>query len=140
MYRKLATIAFSLLLFGVLAVPKAKADDTVRINTNAPVEVPGRVLPAGHYVFRFVDQSAGNDLIGIYGANGRFYEFAFVIPDYRTHLTGSKVVLEEEPNAPERIEAWFYPGSRQGFELLYPATQPVQLAGMKHPTATHSAS
>lgn len=131
MYRRLAVIAVGLVLAGLLAVPQAKADtdNVVIITTNAPLEIPGRVLPAGTYKLRFMDPAVYNDLVSVTGSDGTFYGYHSVIPDHRTHATdGVGVVVQTQAEAPARLEAWFTPASHEGLEFVYPHSREQQLA------------
>ncbi len=137
MYRKALALVFGAVLFGALAVPAATANsDNIIVTTNQPVEVPGRVLPAGKYEFRPLDSAVDTGFFTVYTRDGKFVGNYPVITDYRNHVSGTKIVLQKEPGSPERIKAWFYPGSRTGYEFLYPATSSMQVARVsnQHPT------
>jgi len=123
---KLYTIALFLLLFWVLSVPRSKADEwskSTRITFSEPVEVPGRVLPAGTYWFTLMDSAADRNVVQIWSAShSQLLTSIIAIPDYRLQPTGKTVVKFEErsANAPEALEAWFYPGDNFGQEFVYP--------------------
>src|SRR5258708_12915790 len=63
MYRKMFSGMICLMLFGgTFFVPKGRADESDRktiVTVNQPIQVPGKVLPAGTYVFKLPDS---NDL------------------------------------------------------------------------------
>jgi len=59
MYRKMFTGMMSLMLLGgTFFVPKVLADasdEKTIVTANEPIQVPGKVLPAGTYVFKLRD-------------------------------------------------------------------------------------
>src|SRR4051812_16459517 len=64
----------ALLVFGTIVavsnvVPPAKADEWNKetvIAFNAPVEVPGKDLPAGTYVFELADSESNRDIVEVF--------------------------------------------------------------------------
>jgi hypothetical protein len=96
-----------------------------------PVEVPGRVLPAGSYVFKLMSSASNRNIVEIFNRNQtRLYATVLAIPDYRMQPTGKPVItLEERPaDSPEAIHAWFYPGSYYGHEFVYSRTPSREMA------------
>src|SRR5712692_10493794 len=59
MYRKMFSGMMCLMLLGgTYFVPKVRADETNKktiVTVNEPIQVPGKVLPAGTYVFKLLD-------------------------------------------------------------------------------------
>ncbi len=91
-----------------------------------PVEIPGRVLPAGSYLFKLMSGATNRNAVEIFSKNQtRSYGTFLTIPDRRMHPTGKPVIRLEERSAdsPEAIHAWFYPGSYYGHEFVYPRVQ-----------------
>jgi hypothetical protein len=136
--KKLATLVFSLALAGVLVAPRAKADEWNKktfVTFNEPVEIPGRVLTPGTYVFKLLDSQADRDIVQIFNKDeSQLYATILAIPDYRLTPTGKTVIKFEErkSDTPEAIRAWFYPGNRYGFEFVYPQARATQLAAAYH--------
>ena len=126
MYRKMFTGTLGLMLFGAtFFVPKVKADESdlkTIMTVNEPVQVPGKVLPAGTYVLKLVDPN-DRTLVEIYNAN-ETHLIAMVrgIPDHRMGFSGKSIFqLEPQPEGrPEALKAWFYPGYDSGVEFVYP--------------------
>ena len=125
MYRKMLTGTICLLLFGAtFFVPKVQADESDKktiMTVNEPIQVPGKVLPAGTYVLRLLD-SNDRTLVGIYNADGRHLITTVLgVPDYRKE-TPDKAVLqvEERSEGQPALTAWFYPGDNFGVEFVYP--------------------
>ena len=121
------TVLVGLCMLGTM-LPQAKADEGNQktiFTFSGPVEIPGKVLPAGTYVFKLVnsDLVADRNIIQVLSKNGnKLYGTFLAITDYRMKPTGKTVVTFDEraPGAPEAIKAWFYPGDTNGHEFVYP--------------------
>src|SRR5260370_8649477 len=72
MYRKMFIAMICLMLLGgTYFVPKVRADESDKktiVTVNEPIQVPGKVLPAGTYVFKLLD-SNDRTLVAIYDAD-----------------------------------------------------------------------
>jgi hypothetical protein len=96
-------------------------DQKTILTFNQPVEIPGKVLPAGTYVFRRVE---GFDLntVQVWNADEtHLYTTTLTISDYRPDPdTGAVVTFEERgAGAPKAVKEWFYPGESNGHEFVY---------------------
>jgi hypothetical protein len=126
MYRKMFTGMIGLMLLGgIFFVPKGRADESDKktiVTVNEPIQVPGKVLPAGTYVLKLLE-SNDRTLVAIYNADEtHLITTVQGIPDSRMQ-TPSKTILqlEERPSGqPEALKAWFYPGDNAGVEFVYP--------------------
>jgi hypothetical protein len=126
MYRKMLTGTICLLLFGAtFFVPKVQADEFDKktiMTVNEPIQVPGKVLPAGTYVFKLLG-SNDRTLVAIYDAD-EMHLITTVqgIPDVRTETPDKAILQLEERSSgqPEALKAWFYPGDNGGVEFVYP--------------------
>jgi hypothetical protein len=134
-------IAVSLLclaLIGVLWAPMARASEwnEKTIETfHEPVEIPGRVLPKGTYVFRLLDSSGDRDIVQIFNAKQtKLYATILAIPDYRLRSSDKPVIRFEErkSTSPEAVKAWFYPGRLFGEEFVYPESRARVIAKRTH--------
>lgn len=135
-------IAKMFLLVGVCMLgamlPQAKADagnQKIIFTFSGPVEVPGKVLDAGTYVFKVMDVVGDRDVVQVSNKRGdKVYGTFLTIPDYslKRHLrpTGKTVITfhERAAGAPEAVKAWFYPGDSYGHEFVYPKAKAVELA------------
>ena len=126
MYRKMFTGMIGLMLLGgTFFVPNGRADETDKktiVTVNEPIQVPGKVLSAGTYVFKLLD-SNDRYLVGIYNADDmHLITTVQGIPGYRTETPDKAILqLEERPSSqPEALKAWFYPGDNTGVEFVYP--------------------
>ena len=128
---KLLWLSASLALMGSMIAP-AVADEwnkETKLEFSAPVEVPGKVLAAGKYVFRLLDSESDRNIVEIYSedANGNQKLVATIpaIPDYRQDTPDKPIVNFEEraSGSPEAIHSWFYPGDNTGWEFVYPKSE-----------------
>lgn len=95
------------------------------------IEVPGKVLPAGTYIFKLMDSNADRHIVQIFNADeSQLLDTTITVPDKRTKVTGKTVVkfAERPSNSPEALKAWFYPGARYGEEFVYPHERAMGLA------------
>jgi len=121
-------------LFSLMLAPPAKADawnHKTKLDFSEPVEVPGKVLPAGHYVFELMDSNSDRHIVQIWNADKTRIEGTFLaIPDKRLRASGKTVIkFSERPaGSPEAIKAWFYPGALIGEEFVYPHDRAAELA------------
>lgn len=132
----LAGLAIASMLFFEVAAHADEADQSTRITFNAPVQIPGQVLPAGTYLLKLVDP---NDLstVRIFNADGtRVYATLQTIPVDRAQATGDTVVtLAEQPDGgPNALLKWFYPGRSTGHEFMYSNHEEQQLAQYRQQT------
>lgn len=118
----------------VAMLPQAKADEwdqRTRFTFSGPVEIPGRVLPPGTYVFKLADTQADRNVVQVYSKDEKHLLGTFLaIPDYRMRPTGKPVITFEERTAgsPEAVKAWFYPGDTYGHDFVYPKAKAAELA------------
>jgi hypothetical protein len=126
MYRKMFTSMICLMLIGgTFYVPKVRADESDKktfVTVNEPIQVPGKVLPGGTYVFKRLD-SNDPTLVAIYDADEMHLITTIQgIPSVRAEAPDKVILqLEERPSGqPEALTAWFYPGYSSGVEFVYP--------------------
>lgn len=134
MMNKLIWIGLTVSLIGFVAASSAHADEwdqkTV-LTFSQPVEIPGRVLPAGTYMFKLADLMGDRHIVQIFNADGsQIIATIMAIPDYRLKSTDQTVIKfgEVPAGSPETIRAWFYPGNTVGQEFVYPKSRAAQLA------------
>jgi hypothetical protein len=117
-----------LALTTLLAQP-VKADEwnkRTEFQLSAPVEVPGKVLTPGKYVFQLADNEANRGIVQIFSedSNGKESLAATILamPDYASKTPDKPMINFEERHsgAPEAIHSWFYPGDSTGWEFVYP--------------------
>ena len=134
MKTKLLPIALTLALVGVAAT-SASAQTNLNNRTvltfSQPVEVPGKVLPAGTYTFELNDTMANRHIVQIMDAGGtKVIALVLAVPNRRLTPTEDTVVRFAEVAAgqPQAMRAWFYPGQTVGQEMVYPKKRAQELA------------
>jgi hypothetical protein len=121
-------IAFGL-FFGIAAYAD-EMDEATTITFSAPVEVPGKVLPAGSYQFKLAGAESDLNVVQIFNADGtKLYGTFETIPVERPEPAGTAVTLAEQGSGkPDALLTWFYPGLVTGNEFVYPGRQENGLA------------
>lgn len=132
---KLLPIACALALVGVLSVSPASAQTNLNQRTvltfSQPIEVPGKVLPAGSYTFELHESQMNRHIVQVYDADGKELITTFLaIPNRRLETTDDTVVrfAEVASGQPQAMRAWFYPGQTVGQEMVYPRKRAQELA------------
>ena len=94
------------------------------------VAVPGKVLPAGKYVFRLADSPANRHVVQILDQNGRVVTTVLTIPTpRRVAFDETRITFDwSAGDSPVSITRWFHPGELEGEEFVYPA-QPAKWSG-----------
>lgn len=122
----------------MLAALVARADEWNKktvVTFSAPVEIPGKVLPAGTYVFKLFDSASDRNIVQIWNKNEtQLIATTLALPDYRLQPPNDPIITFEEraTGAPPAIRAWFYPGDNYGYEFVYPKTRATELAAVNH--------
>jgi len=129
----LPTLFSVALLAGAVLLP-AKADTWDKktvITFNAPVEIPGKVLLPGTYVFKLLDSAGNRNIVQIFNKDEtQLIGTVLAIPDYRMKPADKPLITFEEraSGAPPAIKAWYYPGDNYGARFVYPHNRAVELA------------
>lgn len=125
------------LLVGMFLNP-ARADQwnkETRLTFSQPIEIPGKILPAGTYTFKLLDSMSYRHIVQIWNEDGtQLITTILAIPNYRLEPTGDTVIKfgERPGDSPEALRAWFYPGDNFGQEFVYPKPRAIQLARETH--------
>ena len=96
---------------------------------SASVEIPGKVLAPGKYVFELANDQADRNIVQVFSedSNGKESLVATVetIPDHVSKTPDKPLIhFEERPSrSPEAIHSWFYPGENTGWEFVYPKAE-----------------
>jgi hypothetical protein len=116
------TLSVLILLCAAAPVGASEFDKKTLVTFHEAIEIPGMVLPAGHYVMKRADRSLP-DVVQFASSNeNHVYATVFALPTYRQTPTDKVVITTEErsANQPEAIKKWFYPGDTIGAEFVYP--------------------
>jgi LPXTG-motif cell wall-anchored protein len=134
MMKTLMWIGVTISLIGLVAVSSARADEWDKktvLTFTQPVEIPGRVLPAGTYTFKLADLMGDRHVVQIFNADGsQIVATVITIADDRLTSTDQTVIKfgEMPGGSPDAIRAWFYPGNTIGQAFVYPKSRATQLA------------
>ena len=129
------TVAGELVFAGASLMMASDIDHLTKMTFSQPVEVPGKVLPAGTYMFRLLDAASERNVVEIYNADQtRLEHVVLTIPDERMKASGKTIVqfAETPAGSPEALKAWFYPGDNYGQEFAYPKSMATQIAATAH--------
>ena len=136
--RSFATIA--LLLAFSIVLPGARADQAnqaIKVTFDQPVQIPGRVLPAGTYWFILPQDVTQHYLVRIFSSDRTMlYATLFTTNAERSEPTDHTAFTFAGRGAvqPEALLTWFYPGDTTGHEFVYPKQVSKELAKDKQDT------
>ena len=128
----LGALYAGLFLFLLPLAPQAKAtswDQRTVMTFDAPVQVPGRILQPGTYVFELYNSNADRQRVEIFNQDEtQLLGTMITVPNYReTPPTRTKVTFEERAaGGPPAIHTWFYPGENYGRFFVYPNSSPAE--------------
>jgi len=132
------TILF--VLAGLIVPPAAHADQSnqeTRVTFSQPVQIPGRVLPAGTYVFVLPDEVNDHFQVRIFNADRTMLIAMLLTVDAERSKPADNTVFgfaDRGSAQPEAIVTWFYPGETTGHEFIYSKQVEKQLASAKQVT------
>jgi hypothetical protein len=121
----------SLSLASAGRVRASDADQKTIVTFNQPVEIPGKVLVPGTYVFKVLDSPSTRDVIQVLNKNEDHVVATFIAIPATTDKPFEKPFIrfaERPSGSPPAIEAWFYPGRTDGHEFVYPRQHATELA------------
>ncbi len=123
-------------LFFEVAAHADEYDLTTKLTFSQPVQIPGKVLPAGTYLFKLANTN-DRHIVQVFNSDGIvLYATLMAIPTERREPTGDSVVTfaEQGDGQPEALVKWFYPGETTGNEFVYSKQVEKQLAQYKQQT------
>jgi hypothetical protein len=103
------------------------ADQKTIVTFNQPVDIPGKVLTPGTYVFKLLDTAGSREVVQVLDKDEKRVIATFLAIPTEMPKPPEKPFIrfkEQAPGAPPAIEAWFYPGDNIGHEFVYPVTKP----------------
>lgn len=120
----IAIVAGIVLAFAAF-LPIARADDwnqKTKLTFSQPVEIPGRVLPAGSYWFVLANSDSNRNIVRIFNSDwSREYAILYTANTVRAEPADhTELKFAERPhNKPEALLKWYYPGSLEGHQFQY---------------------
>ena len=136
--RKLWSVVFSVLLSYAVLLPIARASDQdqqTKVTFDQPVEIPGRVLPAGTYWF--VRDRTETSIVRIFSLDWKTLYATELTADAERLKPADDTTLtfaERESSEPDALLKWFYPGEIIGHEFLYHQQEERELSQDKQQT------
>ena len=135
MIRSLVTVFGVMLVSSVSAqvvTPEGLVNRSTHLTFSGPVSLPHVTLPAGTYLFRFVDVN-NSRVVQVLSDDGAIsYALIDTIPIQRTPEAakdGEAVTFKEaRADGPRPIDAWFY-GATEGCEMIYERAGVIDGAG-----------
>jgi hypothetical protein len=130
--------ALSVLALFVSCLPLLRADDwdkATKITFSESVQVPGKVLPAGTYIFKLLNSAADRHIVQIFNEDHtQLITTVLAIPNQRLEPSGKTILTYHERPAdqPMALAAWFYPGDNFGQEFAYPKSESEQLSRLNN--------
>jgi hypothetical protein len=118
--------------------PLANADEwdkTTKITFKEPVQVPGKVLAAGTYVFKLLDSTSNRHIVQIFNEDHtQLITTVLAIPNERLQPADKTILTYDErpSDQPMALAAWFYPGDNFGQEFVYPKSEAEQLSKLNN--------
>jgi hypothetical protein len=101
---------------------------------SGPVQLPGKILPAGTYRFEMADINNAAHVVRVLNEDGTEVIGTFsTIPTTTTTRDISSqetlVMFAERPaGSPQAAKEWYYPGRSIGEEFVYPKSQAMEIA------------
>jgi hypothetical protein len=129
--RFLLTTSLALIGFTTTALADEWNKETI-LRFSGPVEVPGKVLQAGKYIFRLADSQVNRNIVQIFSedekGNRHFVTTILANSAYRMETPDKAMIQFEERRAgdPEAIKNWFYPGDNYGWQFTYPKSERLE--------------
>jgi hypothetical protein len=132
-------IAFA--AFFELTAHADELDQTTILTFSQPIQIPGRVLPAGTYVFKLANSDSDRNIVEIFNSDQtHLYGMFQTIPAERREPSDDTAITfaERSGGNPEALLKWFYPGSLTGHEFEYSSRQEKELAQERQQTVVAS--
>lgn len=137
--RFLLIACMALIGFSIKTARADEWDKEMILKFNAPVQVPGKMLQPGKYVFRLAGSPSNRNVVQIFSVDERgrqeFVAMIETVPDFRVNTPEKPIVQLEERHIgdPEAIKSWFYPGDNYGWHFVYPKSEQLESAGIAPP-------
>lgn len=129
-------LLMALSVFFELAAHADEANESTKITFNAPIQIPGQVLPAGTYVFEEALPNDDLNAIQVFNTDHSvLYATLQTVSTDRAEPTGNTAVTLAEPKTGDAVLVkWFYPGRLTGHEFVYSKEQEQKIAHAEEET------
>jgi hypothetical protein len=119
------------LFLGLTLQGRIGSTDKDVVTFSGPVELPGKALPAGTYVFKALDTLGNRDIVQVFDKDEKELLGTYVaVPDYRDTPPSKPIVNFERrrSDSPPAVKAIYFPGETYGLEFVYPHDRALQIA------------
>lgn len=129
---KVISLALGAALFCASLSPLAKASEEDRktiVTFDQDTQIPGKVLPAGTYVFKLTMDDSSLNIVQIWNEQEtQLVSTLFTDEEYTLNTPDSAYFILDtsDHNSPPMLRSWFYPGDNTGRVFLYSKSQPRQ--------------
>jgi hypothetical protein len=123
--------AVAFLFAGTAAAQDSNVNQRTYFTFSAPIELPGKTLPAGTYLFRLVDSPSNRHIVQVFDKGEKqIFATILAIPAQRLEPSSDPEVrfMEAAASQPAPIKTWWFPGRTIGHEFIYPKEQAARLA------------
>jgi len=134
-------ITLGIIMSCMMTAP-ARADESnqqTKLTFSQPVQIPGKVLPAGTYWFVLADNLADRDIVEIFSED-RTTEYAtlYTVPTEQSNPADNTLLTfaQDEPNGTPALVNWTYPGEMTGHEFIYSRSEEPKLLRAAQETIT----
>jgi hypothetical protein len=130
-FRLLVGFLSLMIAVGVQTLRADEWDKTTKITFKEAVQVPGKVLEPGTYIFKLMNSPADRHVVQIFNEDhSQLITTVMAIPNQRLEPAGKTILnYEERPSdQPVALRAWFYPGDNFGQEFVYPKSEAQELS------------
>ena len=95
-------------------------EEKINVKLSAPVMVPGKVLPAGTYIFEALKDGRVTRILS--ADESQIYATLLTIPTERLDPPEKATITlgGRSEGEPQRIDSWFFPGDSIGNQFIYP--------------------
>jgi hypothetical protein len=118
-------------LFFEVAAHADEYDLKTKLTFSQSVQIPGRVLPAGSYLFKLADNTSDRHIVQVFNSDGTtLYATLMAVSAERREPSDKSIVTfaEQGDGRPEALLKWFYPGETIGNEFVYSKPEEKQIA------------
>lgn len=135
--QRFGTVCSALILAigGMSSLSAGDYNEKTTVTFAAAVEIPGKALPAGTYVFKVIDSSTQNNVIQVFSEDEKHLFATFLaVPDYRKNPPDQSIIFfEERPSdTPEAVRALICRGDQYAREFVYPHSAALAIAQRTH--------
>jgi len=126
-----------LLLAAAPSVFSDEHDQKTDVTITEAIQVPGAVLQPGTYMFILLNSTTDRHMVEVKSPDGKhLYSMSFATAARRVFPTDNVAMTfyEMPQGAPPALRQWFWPGEREGQELLYPHGQAADIQAGSHQT------